>query len=82
MEYGIKATVLDTMNILVDIWGNKGDKYRKYSSTSGVQRCWRKTAFSLSFTVLIDIQFGRDPITEKENNNSKEDCHTLFYMLK
>ena len=39
LTYGGKTTVIYSMNIFVDIWGNKGDKYGKYSSKYGVQRC-------------------------------------------
>ena len=70
------------MNILVGIWGTKGDRDGKYSSADGFQRCQRKTnMFHLSFAVFIQNKVGSYFITKKQKKISQEYLYEPFSVI-
>lgn len=79
LEYGGKATILDAMMIIKDIWG----KNQKYATEEGIRRCWRKAGIlPLAMETEINKALGHSGTPLGEKTLSKEDCDELCSLMK
>jgi hypothetical protein len=79
LDYGGKATILDAMIILQDIW--KVDS--KYALESGIQRCWRKAGIlPISMETEINIENGSNSLPLRDKTLSFEACYELCTLMK
>ena len=79
LDFGGKATVLDTMKILHIIWSNNG----KYATEEGIKRCRRKAdILPTAWNQDINNSVGSNYISEKEKRISDNDCELLCNLMK
>jgi DDE superfamily endonuclease/Tc5 transposase DNA-binding domain len=78
IEYGGKATVLDAMKILNDIWKKNG----RYATEDGIRRCWRKSSIlPLSMNTDIDAELGSNSMSLSSKTLCKEDTDHLCSLM-
>jgi len=79
IDFGGKATILDAIEIIHDIW-SKDDKY---ASNDGIKRCWRK-ADILPPTWQTDINndVGSKSLATRHKTLSGIECSELCKLLK
>ena len=78
LSVGGKATVLDAMTILNDLWNQDG----KYARPEGMRRCWRKAAILPEYMDnAINQELGSNSIPQKAKVLSKEDSDELCDLM-
>ena len=79
IAYGVKAYILDAMEILAGIW----NKDRKYVNTDGIKRYWRKAnILPADWTTNINNKVGSASLPAKDKQVSQEYCNNICSMLK
>jgi hypothetical protein len=69
LAYGGKATVLDAVEILNEIWNNDG----KYATTDGIMCCWRKAdILPISWEANINNEVGSHSLANRDKTISNE----------
>ena len=79
LQFGGKATLLDAIEILKDIW----DADAKYARSAGILRCWWKAnILPIGWEVDIENAVGRATVSEKDKTLSDEDCEELCLLFE
>ena len=79
LAFGGKATVLDTITILNDIWSVDG----RYAREDGISRCWRKAKILPGgMRAEIEMEHGSNSVPAKEKKLTEEDCHQLCSLMR
>ena len=79
LAYGGKATLLDAMELLKEIW----DGDRRYAHSAGILRCWRKAnILPIGWETDIEMLVGRASVPEKVKQISAEDNAELCGLFK
>ena len=79
LEYGGKATILDAMLIIKEIWSMN----QKYATEEGIRRCWRKAGIlPLAMETEINKDLGHSGTPLGVKTLSKEDCNELCSLMK
>ena len=78
MLYGGKPTVLDAMNLLLEVWSDNS----KYSTNESIQWCWRKSdILSAMLNADINNSVGSASMAMHDKKISPEDCKELCNLL-
>lgn len=78
LRLGGKATVLDAMHILDEIW----KKDARYAKVEGIRRCWRKAnILPVAMETLINQEVGSGSGTDSEKVLSNVDCKELCEIM-
>jgi hypothetical protein len=78
MLYGGKPTVLDAMNLLVDVWADE----TKYCTTECIQRCWRKAdILPVSINADINNSVGSATLPVRDKTITPAQCKELCDLL-
>lgn len=79
LQYGGKATLLNAMQIIKDIW----DADAKYARSADILRCWRKAnILPIGWEVDIENAVGRASVPDKDKTLSDADCEELCLLFK
>jgi hypothetical protein len=79
VEYGGKPTVLDAMNMVLQVWNND----EKYATPEGVRRCWRKAnILPPGMDQDINNEIGSASMPESQKKISEEESSELCDLLK
>ena len=79
IAYGGKPHILDTMQILSDIW----DKDEKYAGRDGIMGCWRKAdILPASWNTIINNEVGSASLPARIKQLSEEDCNEFSQLFK
>ena len=79
LDVGGKATILDAMNILKNLW----IKDAKYAREDGIRRCWRKAdILPLEMNTEINKELGQASVSADKKSLSTEDCEELCSLMK
>jgi DDE superfamily endonuclease/Tc5 transposase DNA-binding domain len=78
LEYGGKATILDAMLIMKNIW--QADQ--RYAKEDGIRRCRRKAKIlPINMNTNIDAEIGSASMSESDKTLKKEDCDQLCELM-
>ena len=78
MLYGGKPTVLDAMNLLLEVWSDNS----KYLTNESIQQCWRKSdILSAMLNADINNSVGSASMAMCDKKISPEDCKELYNLL-
>lgn len=78
LQYGGKATLLDAMEILKDIW----DADAKYARSEGIMRCWRKAnILPIHWETEIESAVGRASVPQKDKELPAEEMEEVCALF-
>jgi len=78
LDVGGKATILDAMLILNEIWDHDG----KYAREDGIRRCWRKAGIlPTNMATIINQDLGTNSIPNCNKVLNKEDSRNLCELM-
>ena len=76
--YGGKATVLDAMIMLNDLWSSD----KNYANENGILRCWRKDGILPAiWNAEINNAVGSASLAAKDKTVSTEDCYFMCSLM-
>lgn len=79
LDFGGKATILDAMNILKEIWSRDG----KYAREGGIRRCWKKAnILPIDMQTEISQDLGSLSVPMKDKTLTKEESSELCNLMK
>ena len=82
LDVGGKATILDAMLILNEIWDHDG----KYAREDGIRRCWRKAGIlPTNMATIINQDLGTNSIPNHDkvlNQESQNLCELMNKSYK